>query len=44
MLNIKAKNKLSFNKIMIEYYDSNDIEKATLWLYKYYQRQISELH
>lgn len=44
MLNIKAKNKLEFNKMMIEYYDNNDIEKAVLWLYKYYKKQVSELN
>ncbi|MEA2018392.1 MAG: Fic family protein [Campylobacterota bacterium] len=43
MLNIKAKNKLEFNKMMIKYYDNDDIEKSVLWLYKYYKKQISKL-
>ena len=44
MLNIKAKDKLSFNKMMIEYYDNDDLEKAILWLFEYYTKQISELN
>ncbi len=43
ILNIKAKDKLGFNTMMIEYYDNNDIEKSVLWLLKYYKKQISEL-
>ena len=43
MLNIKAKDKLAFNTMMIEYYDNDDLEKAVLWLCEYYTKQISEL-
>ncbi len=43
MLNIKAKDKLLFNTMMIEYYDNDDIVKAVLWLLQYYTKQIGEL-
>lgn len=43
VLNIKVKHKLKFNKMMISYYDNNNLEESILWLYKYYKKQISEL-
>jgi len=43
LLNIKAKDKLEFNKIMIEYYDTNNLIKAVKFLLKYYLNQIDEL-
>ena len=43
MLNIKVKDKLKFNEMMIEYYDKDNLEDSVLWLYKYYKKQNSEL-
>lgn len=43
LLNIKAKDKLEFNKAMIEYYDTNNIANAVQYLVNYYKQQISEL-
>jgi len=39
ILNIKAKDKLEFNKMMIEFYDNDDILKAIEYLVKYYKRE-----
>lgn len=43
MLNIKAKNKLEFNKMMINYYDSDELLVGVEYLLHYYVRQIDEL-
>ena len=43
LLNIKAKDKLEFNKMMIEYYDNDNLLKAVSYLLNYYQKQINEL-
>lgn len=43
MLTIKVKHKLEFNKMMIEYYDNDDMVVAVLWLCEYYMKQVSEL-
>ncbi len=43
LLNIKAKDKLEFNTMMIEYYNANDMLNAVQYLVKYYKKQISEL-
>ena len=43
ILNIKAKDKLEFNKVMIEFYDNNDIEKAIEYLVNYYIKQNTHL-
>jgi len=43
ILNIKAKDKLEFNKVMIEFYNSNDIKKAIEFLVDYYIKQNSHL-
>ncbi len=42
MLNIKASDKLEFNRMMIDYYDSDDIEVATKWLLDYYKKHSLE--
>lgn len=39
ILNIKAKDKLEFNKMMIEFYDNDDILKAIEYLVNYYERE-----
>lgn len=36
MLNIKAKDKLEFNKVMIAFYDSGDYLTALAYLLDYY--------
>jgi Fic family protein len=43
ILNIKAKNKLEFNKVMIEFYDSDNIKKAIEYLVNYYIKQNTHL-
>ena len=43
MLNIKAKDKLAFNTKMVEYYDTDNILKAVMYLLKYYIKQVDEL-
>lgn len=43
ILNIKAKDRLEFNKVMIEFYDNNDIEKAIEYLVNYYIKQNTHL-
>lgn len=43
MLNIKAKDKLSFNQTMIEYYDTDNIFDAVYYLIEYYTKQINQL-
>jgi Fic family protein len=43
MLNIKAKDKLEFNKTMINYYDNDKIVKAVEYLFFYYIKQVEEL-
>lgn len=43
ILNIKAKDKLEFNKIMIEFYDNDDIKKAIEYLVNYYIKQNTHL-
>ena len=43
LLNIKAKDKLEFNKAMIDYYDTDNIINIVNFLVKYYKKQISEL-
>jgi len=44
LLNIKVKDKLEFNKMMISYYDTNDIINALKYLSNYYINQIKELN
>lgn len=44
LFNIKVKDQLEFNKTMLDYYNTNDIEKAVRSLSKYYINQISELN
>ncbi|MCK9553268.1 Fic family protein [Aquamicrobium sp.] len=39
MLNIKAKDKLEFNEMMLDFYDTDDIFKAISYLSSYYHRQ-----
>jgi Fic family protein len=39
ILNIKAKDKLEFNSMMINYYDSNDINSTIEYLLQYYVSQ-----
>jgi len=43
LLNIKVKDQLEFNKMMINYYDTNDILNALEYLSNYYINQIKEL-
>lgn len=43
ILNIKAKDKLEFNKMMIDFYDYADIKKAILYLVNYYIKQNTHL-
>lgn len=43
ILNIKAKDKLEFNRVMVEFYDSDDIRKAIEYLADYYVKQNSHL-
>lgn len=43
ILNIKAKDKLEFNQVMIRFYDSNNIQKAIEYLLSYYIKQNSHL-
>jgi Fic family protein len=43
ILNIKAKDKLEFNKAMVEFYDGDDIQKAIGYLTDYYIKQNSHL-
>ena len=43
ILNIKAKDKLEFNKVMIEFYDNDDIKKAIEYLVDYYIKQNTHL-
>lgn len=43
ILNIKAKDKLEFNRVMVEFYDSDDVQKAIEYLMDYYTRQNSHL-
>ena len=43
ILNIKAKDKLEFNKVMIEFYDNDDIKKAIEYLVNYYIKQNTHL-
>jgi Fic family protein len=43
ILNIKAKDKLEFNKVMIEFYDNDDINKAIEYLVNYYIKQNTHL-
>jgi Fic family protein len=43
ILNIKAKDKLEFNTIMVEFYDSDDMQKAIEYLVGYYIKQNSHL-
>ncbi len=43
ILNIKARDKLEFNSVMIEFYDHDDIEKAIAYLSDYYIRQNAHL-
>ncbi len=43
ILNIKAKDKLEFNKVMIEFYDGDDILKAINYLLNYYIKQNTHL-
>ncbi len=37
ILNIKAIDKLEFNRMMIDYYDTDDIHRSTKWLMDYYK-------
>jgi Fic family protein len=43
ILNIKAKNKLEFNRVMIKFYDNDDIKKAIEYLVNYYIKQNTHL-
>ena len=43
ILNIKAKDKLEFNNVMIEFYDNGDIKKAIEYLVNYYIKQNTHL-
>jgi len=43
ILNIKAKDKLEFNKVMIEFYDGDEINKAIEYLVNYYIKQNTHL-
>lgn len=43
ILNIKAKDKLEFNKVMIAFYDNEDIKKAIEYLVNYYIKQNTHL-
>lgn len=43
MLNIKAKDKLEFNKMMINYYDNDELLVGVDYLLRYYINQINEL-
>lgn len=43
ILNIKAKDKLEFNKMMIDFYDNDEINKAIEYLINYYIRQNTHL-
>jgi Fic family protein len=43
ILNIKAKDKLEFNKVMIEFYDNDDIKKTVNYLIDYYIKQNTHL-
>jgi Fic family protein len=43
ILNIKAKDKLEFNKMMIAFYDKDDIKKALDYLVNYYIKQNTHL-
>lgn len=43
MLNIKAKDKLEFNRVMIEFYDSDDMKKVIEYLVNYYIKQNTHL-
>ncbi len=43
ILNIKAKDKLEFNKVMIEFYDNDEIKKAIEYLVNYYIKQNTHL-
>ncbi len=43
MLNIKAKDKLAFNQMMIAFYDSDDMIKSINYLLKYYIKQNKNL-
>lgn len=43
ILNIKAKDKLEFNKMMIEFYDNDEINKAIEYLKNYYIKQNTHL-
>jgi len=43
ILNIKAKDKLEFNIIMIDFYDSQEIQSSILYLLKYYLDQNTNL-
>ena len=43
MLNIKAKDKLSFNQTMIKYYDSDNLIEAVDYLFDYYKKKVHEL-
>ena len=44
MLNIKAKDKLPFNQMMIKYYDTNNIIDGVYYLIEYYTNQINQLN
>ena len=43
ILNIKVKDKLEFNKQMLEFYDGEDIKKCLLYLTEYYYQQNKHL-
>lgn len=43
MLNIKAKEKLTFNQMMIGWYNSDNILEAVIYLLEYYKKQTAEL-
>jgi len=43
ILNIKVKDKLEFNKVMIEFYDTDDIKKVIEYLANYYIKQNTHL-
>lgn len=43
ILNIKAKDKLEFNKVMTQFYDNDDIKKAIEYLVNYYIKQNTHL-
>lgn len=43
ILNIKAKDKLELNKVMIDFYDGDDINKAIEYLVNYYIKQNTHL-